>query len=75
MYLENQKGGPMYRISIWAYVFVLLACSVVPMAAQQPAAASATVAVPSIMNFNGVLTGVNGKPLTGIVGVTFSLYQ
>jgi len=75
MYLENQKGGPMYRISIWAYVFVLLACSVVPMAAQQPAAASATVAVPSIMNFNGVLTGVNGKPLTGIVGVTFYLYQ
>jgi len=65
----------MYRISIWAYVFVLLACSVVPMAAQQPAAASATVAVPSIMNFNGVLTGVNGKPLTGIVGVTFYLYQ
>jgi hypothetical protein len=65
----------MYRISIWVYVLALLACSVVPMAAQQPAAASATSAVPSIVNFNGVLTGVNGKPLTGTVGVTFYLYQ
>jgi hypothetical protein len=45
------------------------------MAAQQPAAASATVAVPPMVNFSGVLTGVNGKPLTGTVGVTFYLYQ
>jgi hypothetical protein len=27
------------------------------------------------MNFGGVLTDVNGKPLTGVVGVTFYLYQ
>jgi hypothetical protein len=65
----------MYRISVWVYALVLLACSVVPMAAQQPAAASATVAVPPMVNFSGVLTGVNGKPLTGTVGVTFYLYQ
>ncbi len=65
----------MYRISVWVYALVLLAGSVVPMAAQQAAAASANVAVPPMVNFTGVLTGVNGKPLTGTVGVTFYLYQ
>ena len=65
----------MFRISVWVYIFVLLVCSAVPMAAQQPAASSATVAVPPIVNFNGLLTDVTGKPLTGTVGVTFYLYQ
>jgi hypothetical protein len=45
------------------------------MDAQQPAAASANVAVPPMMNFSGVLTDANGKPLTGSVGVTFYLYK
>jgi len=31
--------------------------------------------VPQLVNFSGILTDVNGKPLTGVVGVTFSLYQ
>ena len=65
----------MFRISVWVYAFFLLACSVLPMAAQQPAAVSANAVVPSIVNFKGVLTDVNGKPLTGTVGVTFYLYQ
>jgi hypothetical protein len=65
----------MHRISVWMYVFVLLACSILPMAAQQPAAASANVAVPPMVNFSGVLADVNHKPLTGTVGVTFYLYQ
>jgi hypothetical protein len=45
------------------------------MAAQQPAAASTNLAVPPMVNFSGVLTNVNGKALTGTVGVTFYLYQ
>ncbi|MGA8490735.1 MAG: hypothetical protein WB711_09955 [Terriglobales bacterium] len=65
----------MFRISVWVYAFFLLACCTLPMAAQQPAAVSANAVVPSIMHFNGVLTDVNGKPLTGTVGVTFFLYQ
>jgi len=65
----------MFRISVWVYAFFLLACSVLPMAAQQPAAVSANAVVPSMVNFKGVLTDVNGKPLTGTVGVTFYLYQ
>ena len=65
----------MFRISICVCAFLVLACFVMPMAAQQPAAASANAAVPSMVNFSGVLTGVNNKPLTGTVGVTFYLYQ
>ena len=65
----------MHRISVWMYVFVLLACSILPMAAQQPAAASANLAVPPIVNFSGVLADVNHRPSTGTVGVTFYLYQ
>jgi len=38
--------------------------------AQQPASV-----VPTLVNFSGVLTDANGKPLTGTVGVTFSLYK
>jgi hypothetical protein len=31
--------------------------------------------VPALVNFNGILTDVNGKPLNGTVGVTFYLYK
>jgi hypothetical protein len=65
----------MFRISVRGGAFFLLACCILPMDAQQPAAASANVAVPPIVNFSGVLTDVHDKPLTGAVGVTFYLYQ
>jgi hypothetical protein len=65
----------MFRITVCVCVFLLLACFVLPLAAQQPAAASANLAVPPMVNFGGVLTDANGKPLTGAVGVTFYLYQ
>jgi trimeric autotransporter adhesin len=38
---------------------------------QQPASAP----VPPLVNFSGVLTEVNGKPLASTVGVTFALYK
>ena len=31
--------------------------------------------VPQLVNFSGVATDVNGKPLSGMVGITFFLYQ
>jgi hypothetical protein len=40
----------------------------------QPATKPAT-AVPRLVKFSGTLTDGGGKPLTGIVGVTFSLYE
>jgi len=40
------------------------------------AAATATNSViPGLINYNGVLTDINDKPLTGITGATFSLYK
>jgi hypothetical protein len=65
----------MVRISVCVCAFFLFACCVLPVNAQQPAAASANLAVPSMVNFSGVLTDVNHKPLTGTVGVTFYLYK
>jgi hypothetical protein len=37
--------------------------------------ATKTTAVPRIVKFSGVLTDAAGKPLAGVVGVTFSLYE
>jgi hypothetical protein len=31
--------------------------------------------VPPLVNFSGVLSDVNGKPLSGVVGVTFAFYK
>ena len=36
--------------------------------------ASTNSAIPQLVNYSGVLTGINGKPLSGVAGVTFSLY-
>jgi len=44
-----------------------------PLHGQQAAATS--VVVPPLVSFSGVLTDLNGKPMTGIVGVTFALYN
>jgi hypothetical protein len=49
-----------------------LICCVLRASAQQPAASGI---VPPIVKFGGALTDVNSKPLTGTVGVTFSLYK
>ena len=43
--------------------------------AQQTLSTNTNAIVPPLMNFSGVLTDVNGKPLTGVVGVTFYLYK
>src|SRR5208337_928883 len=57
--------------------WLLLVCTV-PMSGQQAAVASttsSTAVVPPLVSFNGVLTDVNGKPLTSVAGVTFALYK
>lgn len=41
-----------------------------------PSASSANNSVvPQVVNYSGVLTDVNGKPITNVAGVTFTLYQ
>lgn len=54
---------------------ILLTCWLLPGAAQQSQIITANSVVPSLVSFSGVLTDVNGKPLTGVVGVTFYLYR
>jgi hypothetical protein len=54
---------------------MLLASS--PVFAQQAgvtAAPTVSGSVPTLVNFGGTLTDLNGKPITGVVGVTFALY-
>ncbi len=59
--------------SMFATLAVLMAVSAPPLRAQQ--AAPANSIVPPLVNFNGTLNDANGKPLTGTVAVTFSLYS
>jgi hypothetical protein len=64
------------KLCIGCVVFGLLSlCCVAPVLAQQTSVSEANAVVPSLVSFSGVLTDINGKPLSGLVGVTFSLYQ
>src|SRR5690242_532158 len=63
----------MFRLR--AACLLCLLFGVVSMTAQQSPTVPANTPVPSLVNFSGVLTDTNGKPLTGVVGVTFALYK
>lgn len=58
-------------------VVLMVVCFALTAKAQQTAAVSISEAsaVPRVVNFSGRLTDLNGKPLTGITGVTFLLYK
>lgn len=43
--------------------------------AQQSSSVTSAATVPSLINFSGILTDLNGKPLNGTVSVTFYLYK
>lgn len=65
----------MPRINLARLLFalaVVVVISVSPAARAQSGAAN--VVVPNLINYSGVLTDMNGKPLSGIQGVTFLLY-
>jgi hypothetical protein len=65
----------MSRLKLSLSVWLLLICLAVSLAAQQAAPVAANAVVPPVIKFSGVFTDTNNKPLTGTVGVTFSLYQ
>jgi hypothetical protein len=64
----------MKAIHVASAVLILLLCSVFSQA-QQTVATNSNVAVPPLISFSGVLTDADGKPLNGVVGVTFLLYK
>src|SRR5215471_12107881 len=55
-------------------LFLLWCALFVSCAVGQQAATPAIAAVPKLINFSGTLSDLNGKPLTGVQGVTFVLY-
>jgi hypothetical protein len=63
----------MTHTSVRVSVCLLLICCALPLMAQR--AASADGVVPAMVKFTGTLNDINGKPLTGTVGVTFFLYK
>jgi len=65
----------MVRIRVWIGFSLLLLSCAVPALAQQPAGSAANPLVPPLVSFSGSLADLNGKPLSGTVGVTFFLYK
>ncbi len=59
------------RIAYQRALFLALLCCGSLAAGQATTAA----VVPALTSFSGVLTDLNGKPLSGVVGVTLSLYK
>ena len=59
-------------VSLSATLVFLVAAGGLSLQAQQ--SATSDMIVPTFVQFSGVLSNSNGKPLTGITGVTFSLY-
>jgi len=64
----------MKQIGITISTWLVLLCSLFSQA-QQIVATNTSVTVPPLVNFSGTLTDINGKPLSGTVGVTFLLYK
>lgn len=63
----------MRNLQVLSMILLLFCCSV--SRAQQPVATNTTVAVPPLMNFSGVLTESNGRPISAQTPVTFMLYK
>jgi hypothetical protein len=61
--------GPVFLM----FVFLTLS-ALSPMMGQSNASAADTV-VPSLVNYSGKAIDAQGKPVTGIVGVTFAIYK
>ena len=54
------------------FLFVSLGMSA---AVAQSAPGATNAVVPTLASFSGILTDLDGKPITGVAGVTFSLYK
>lgn len=65
----------MFRNAIRAVACVVLIACFVNAQEVSPATGGNNEVVPPMVSFNGVLTDLNSKPLTGVVGVMFSLYK
>ncbi len=65
----------MIRKQIKMSVLVALLCCVASLSAGQAGQTVVSAVVPTLVKFSGALADVDGKPLTGLTGVTLSLYK
>jgi trimeric autotransporter adhesin len=72
MRLRNWGLGLSLVAAVW---FATLAFSQESTPVGSASASAVNGVVPGLINYNGVLTDINGKPLTGITGATFALYK
>jgi hypothetical protein len=56
-------------------ISLMLLVGILSAVASAQVVSAASAVVPQFVNFSGVLTDLNGQPLTGVTGVTFSLYK
>jgi trimeric autotransporter adhesin len=69
---DTMKIRLLLTIAVVVYFAAWAAAQQTPTA---PAATTTPSIVPNVINYTGVLTDVNGRPLSGIQGVTFLLYS
>ena len=55
--------------------FLSIATLFVALAAAQQAAQTGAGTVPQLIHYSGIAKDVSGKPLSGVIGITFLLYQ
>jgi len=65
------KVAKIVLLLCYSQVFLLAAA----LNAQQAATSSTPAVVPQLVNFSGKATDVQGKPIAGIAGITFSIYK
>ena len=65
----------MFHNGLRVGVLLLVGCCAVFLFAGQSVTTTSSGLVPPLVTFSGVLSDLNGKSLTGTVGVTFSLYK
>ena len=71
----NEMRKAMFRNRMQVSTFLFVLCLGVSMLAGQSTTIATNPVVPALASFSGVLTDLNGKPLTSVTGVTFSLYK
>src|ERR1700689_2070176 len=70
---RREKGKFMMRTTVWLTLCLLMITCTLPLVAQNSAVTGAVV--PRLVNYSGRVVDVDGKPLAGIGGVTFSIYK
>jgi Chaperone of endosialidase len=73
--MHAEKEAFMKQVHVRMVVVALLMCLSLFGQAQQTVATNNDMVVPPLVNFSGVLSDIDGEPLTGVVGVGFYLYK